>query len=208
MLPAEALQAPSNGGYQVLPGMICQQDRQHCNGGCRTTLENLDWIADNAVGHLAVVLQTRHWQADTCWSQEDIPPPPPPSGKETPSERAERLRREEIRKERARERERERRLEAKDAHGFKKSKLTRDRDRDVSEKMALGQVGLCRAGFALLETRGWVWRTLSRLCCCHGKTVHPASRPWTRSSKPVRKVWDLLKALGAIWISSCYPVLL
>ena len=30
-------------------------------------------------------------------------------------------------------------MEAKDAHGFKKSKLTRDRDRDVSEKMALGQ---------------------------------------------------------------------
>ena len=50
------------------------------------------------------------------------------------------MRREDIRKERARERERERRLEAKDAHGFKKSKLTRDRDRDVSEKMALGQV--------------------------------------------------------------------
>lgn len=76
--------------------------------------------------------------------QEDLPPPPPPSGresvKETPAERAERMRREDIRKERHRERERERRLEAKDAHGFKKSKLTRDRDRDVSEKMALGQV--------------------------------------------------------------------
>ena len=112
-----------------------------------------------------------------CWSQEDIPPPPPPSGKETPSERAERLRREEIRKERARERERERRLEAKDAHGFKKSKLTRDRDRDVSEKMALGQVGLCRAGFALLGRRGWVWHTLFCLCCCHSKNMHPAPRP-------------------------------
>lgn len=74
-----------------------------------------------------------------CW-QDELPPPPPPSGKESASERAERLRREDIRKERARERERERRLEAKDAHGFKKSKLTRDRDRDVSEKMALGQV--------------------------------------------------------------------
>ena len=77
--------------------------------------------------------------------QEDLPPPPPSSGKETPSERAERIRREDIRKERARERERERRLEAKDAHGFKKSKLTRDRDRDVSEKMALGQVVLAPA---------------------------------------------------------------
>ena len=40
-----------------------------------------------------------------------------------------------------RERERERRLESRDAHGGKRSKLTRDRDRDVSEKIALGQVG-------------------------------------------------------------------
>jgi hypothetical protein len=40
-----------------------------------------------------------------------------------------------IREERRRERERERRLEAKDAHGTKKSKLTRDRDRDISEKV-------------------------------------------------------------------------
>ena len=37
------------------------------------------------------------------------------------------------------ERERERRLEAKEAHGAKRSKLTRDRDRDVSERIALGQ---------------------------------------------------------------------
>ena len=39
-----------------------------------------------------------------------------------------------------RERERERRLEARDAHGGKRSKLTRDRERDISEKIALGQV--------------------------------------------------------------------
>ncbi len=42
--------------------------------------------------------------------------------------------------ERGRERERERRLEARDAHGGKRSKLTRDRDRDIGEKIALGQV--------------------------------------------------------------------
>lgn len=83
--------------------------------------------------------------------EDDLPPPPSrPSARETPQERAERQRREDIRRERARERERERRLEAKDAHGYKKSKLTRDRDRDVSEKMALGQVGClslrCLAG--------------------------------------------------------------
>lgn len=59
---------------------------------------------------------------------------------ESQEERAERLRREEIREERRRERERERRLEAKDAHGVKKSKITRDRDRDISEKIALGMV--------------------------------------------------------------------
>uniref|UniRef100_A0A6M2EIT9 SKI-interacting protein SKIP SNW domain-containing protein n=1 Tax=Populus davidiana TaxID=266767 RepID=A0A6M2EIT9_9ROSI len=58
--------------------------------------------------------------------------------KETREEREERLRREKIREERRRERERERRLEAKDAAMGKKSKITRDRDRDISEKVALG----------------------------------------------------------------------
>ncbi|XP_061371360.1 SNW/SKI-interacting protein A [Gastrolobium bilobum] len=58
--------------------------------------------------------------------------------KETREEREERLQREKIREERRRERERERRLEAKDAAMGKKSKITRDRDRDVSEKVALG----------------------------------------------------------------------
>jgi hypothetical protein len=52
-----------------------------------------------------------------------------------------------VRRERQKERERERRLEARDAHGGKRSKLTRDRDRDVSERIALGQVG---AAFFLL----------------------------------------------------------
>lgn len=44
--------------------------------------------------------------------------------------------REELRQERKRERERERRLENKDG---KRSKMTRDADRDVSERIALGQ---------------------------------------------------------------------
>jgi SNW domain-containing protein 1 len=61
-------------------------------------------------------------------------------------EREERRKRDEIRDERRRERERERRLEAKDAKGFKRSKLTRDRDRDISEKMALGQANVGRTG--------------------------------------------------------------
>ncbi|POO00845.1 SKI-interacting protein, SKIP [Trema orientale] len=58
--------------------------------------------------------------------------------KETREEREERLQREKIREERRRERERERRLEAKDQAMGKKSKITRDRDRDISEKVALG----------------------------------------------------------------------
>ena len=51
-----------------------------------------------------------------------------------------------------RERERERRLDARDAHGGKRSKLTRDRERDISEKIALGQVrgGICAAFCFLL----------------------------------------------------------
>ncbi|XP_016435379.2 SNW/SKI-interacting protein A-like [Nicotiana tabacum] len=58
--------------------------------------------------------------------------------KESREDREERSQREKIREERRRERERERRLEAKDAAMGKKSKITRDRDRDVSEKVALG----------------------------------------------------------------------
>lgn len=76
-------------------------------------------------------------------------PGPPPGGPggfegekrgETREEKEERLKREAIREERRRERERERRLEAKEGStgGGKKSKLTRDRERDISEKVALG----------------------------------------------------------------------
>ena len=43
---------------------------------------------------------------------------------------------------RQRERERERRLDERDRHGVKKSKLTRDSDRDISEKIALGQANV------------------------------------------------------------------
>ena len=60
----------------------------------------------------------------------------------TKEEREERLQREKIREERRRERERERRLEAKDAAMGKKSKITRDRDRDISEKVALGMASV------------------------------------------------------------------
>jgi len=70
---------------------------------------------------------------------EDLPPPPPRPGYQESREEAEaRRKRDEVREERRRERERERRLEAKEAHGAKKSKITRDRERDISEKVALG----------------------------------------------------------------------
>jgi SNW domain-containing protein 1 len=65
---------------------------------------------------------------------------------ESAAEREARRRRDEIREERRRERERERRLEARDAHGGKRSKVTRDRERDVSERVALGQANLGGAG--------------------------------------------------------------
>ncbi|XP_031250641.1 SNW/SKI-interacting protein A [Pistacia vera] len=75
--------------------------------------------------------------------------------KETREEREQRLQREKIREERRRERERERRLEAKDAAMGKKSKITRDRDRDVSEKVALGMAsaGAARGGEVMYDQR-------------------------------------------------------
>lgn len=75
--------------------------------------------------------------------------------KETREEREERLQREKIREERRRERERERRLEAKDAAMGKKSKITRDRDRDISEKVALGMAsaGASRGGEVMYDQR-------------------------------------------------------
>ncbi|XP_024967598.1 SNW/SKI-interacting protein A-like [Cynara cardunculus var. scolymus] len=75
--------------------------------------------------------------------------------RETREEREERLQREKIREERRRERERERRLEAKDAAMGKKSKITRDRDRDISEKVALGMAsaGGSRGGEVMYDQR-------------------------------------------------------
>ena len=75
--------------------------------------------------------------------------------KESREEREERMRREKIREERRRERERERRLEAKDAAMGKKSKITRDRDRDISEKVALGMAsaGAGRGGEVMYDQR-------------------------------------------------------
>ncbi|MQL71448.1 hypothetical protein Taro_003770 [Colocasia esculenta] len=75
--------------------------------------------------------------------------------KESKEEREQRLEREKIREERRRERERERRLEAKEAAMGRKSKTTRDRDRDVSEKVALGMAntGEGRAGEVMYDQR-------------------------------------------------------
>eukprot|EP00882_Tetradesmus_deserticola_P003368 GHRQ01003564.1.p2 GENE.GHRQ01003564.1~~GHRQ01003564.1.p2 ORF type:complete len:319 (+),score=162.36 GHRQ01003564.1:129-959(+) len=73
---------------------------------------------------------------------------------ETAQEREERRRRDELREERRRERERERRLEAKDGHGpAKKSKLTRDRERDVGEKIALGMANVGATGEVAYDSR-------------------------------------------------------
>ncbi|XP_074268983.1 SNW/SKI-interacting protein A [Silene latifolia] len=59
-----------------------------------------------------------------------------------PKEREDKLQRDKIREERKKERERERRLEAKNESMGKKSKITRDRDRDISEKVALGMASV------------------------------------------------------------------
>ena len=63
--------------------------------------------------------------------------------------------REALREDRRRERDRERRLEERDRRGFKRSKLTRDKDRDVSEVVALGQarVGRANTGEAMYDQR-------------------------------------------------------
>ncbi|EFJ40771.1 hypothetical protein VOLCADRAFT_69109 [Volvox carteri f. nagariensis] len=108
------------------------------------------------------------------------PPPPPPSAggaaargtadrdrdydrgrgggdderyRETVEEREERRRRDEIREERRRERERERRLEAANQGGAKKSKITRDRERDISEKVALGMANVGAGGEVQYDQR-------------------------------------------------------
>ncbi|KAG2496494.1 hypothetical protein HYH03_005319 [Edaphochlamys debaryana] len=72
---------------------------------------------------------------------------------ESTEEREERRRRDEIREERRRERERERRLEANNQTGAKKSKITRDRERDVSEKVALGMANVGGGGEVQYDQR-------------------------------------------------------
>jgi len=107
------------------------------------------------------------------------PPPPPLSGRGAPTgkvgdedereparsrdtsqvrvdeskeERLARQRRDEIREERRRERDRERRLEA--SGQGKRSKLARDRDRDISERVALGQANVqVESGEAMYDQR-------------------------------------------------------
>ncbi|GBF94046.1 hypothetical protein Rsub_07314 [Raphidocelis subcapitata] len=73
---------------------------------------------------------------------------------ESREEREERRRRDELREERRRERERERRLEARDGHGpAKKSKLTRDRERDIGERVALGMAKVNGPGEVQYDAR-------------------------------------------------------
>mmetsp|Transcript_9525 Transcript_9525/g.11055 ORF Transcript_9525/g.11055 Transcript_9525/m.11055 type:complete len:590 (+) Transcript_9525:98-1867(+) len=72
--------------------------------------------------------------------------------RETREERRERLEREQLREERKRERNRERLMEEKDGGG-KKSKLTRDRERDIGERIALGQANLKASGESMYDQR-------------------------------------------------------
>ncbi|CAN0879732.1 SNW/SKI-interacting protein [Linum grandiflorum] len=74
---------------------------------------------------------------------------------ESRQEREERIEREKTRKERQRKRKWERRQEAKDVAMGKKSKITRDRDRDISEKVALGtaSAGAAEGGEVMYDQR-------------------------------------------------------
>jgi SNW domain-containing protein 1 len=58
-----------------------------------------------------------------------------------------------LRHEREKERERELRLEAKNRAGGRRSKVTRDRDRDVSEKIALGQADVSHTAEVQYDSR-------------------------------------------------------
>merc|ERR1712113_1054745 len=58
--------------------------------------------------------------------------------RENSRERRKRIERNEIREERRREREKDRRIAETGGHKYKKGKLFRDRDRDISERVALG----------------------------------------------------------------------
>lgn len=62
-------------------------------------------------------------------------------------------RRDEIREERRKERERERRREEREGRAAKRSKVTRDRERDVSEKVALGQAAVSKSSEAMFDQR-------------------------------------------------------
>lgn len=79
--------------------------------------------------------------AQQARGERHVPPPPPAEGiahggghEEVDDDEV--VERDELRNERKRERERERRLENKEG---KRSKMTRDAERDVSERIALGQ---------------------------------------------------------------------
>merc|ERR1712113_132726 len=58
--------------------------------------------------------------------------------RENSRERRKRIERNEIREDRRREREKDRRIAETGGHKYKKGKLFRDRDRDISERVALG----------------------------------------------------------------------
>lgn len=73
---------------------------------------------------------------------------------ETEEERKSRMKRDMLREERRRERERERRLAEKgNDYASKRSKISRDRDRDIGEKIALGQANIKATGEALYDQR-------------------------------------------------------
>ena len=106
-------------------------------GGAEAALDREGWQGRDRATH--------HGRRDE-YLQED-------EAREREEDQEARRRRDELREERRRERERERRLEEKDRHGFKKSKLTRDRDRDIGERVALGQAKISNTGETMYDQR-------------------------------------------------------
>ncbi|GJS83952.1 SNW/SKI-interacting protein-like protein [Tanacetum coccineum] len=91
--------------------------------------------------------------SDMITKDTDEPDQDPP--RETKEELEQKIRRENTREKRHRERERERRLEGKDTAIGKKRKINRDRDRDITEKVALGMAssGASRGGEVMYDQR-------------------------------------------------------
>mmetsp|Transcript_4547 Transcript_4547/g.8523 ORF Transcript_4547/g.8523 Transcript_4547/m.8523 type:complete len:579 (-) Transcript_4547:691-2427(-) len=92
------------------------------------------------------------WVRDTAGRGGAVEAREERGARESREEREQRRVRDELREERRQERDRERRLEDRGQTG-KKSKLSRDRDRDISEQVALGKAKVGGTGETMYDQR-------------------------------------------------------